>query len=119
MCDTINSESMNNDAQSPCPIERDEAFHRVSDVLKCKWALGVVDALSSGPARPSEIKRARPGLTDKVLTERLRMLEGYGLVEREVFAEVPPRVEYRLTPAGERLREAITALERVFEDHEG
>jgi len=96
-------------------LDRTEAFHRVSDVLKCKWALAVIDAAGNGAARPTEIKKAHPGLSDKVLGERLKMLTEFGLLERKAFAEVPPRVEYTLTSAGERLRDALGGLESVFE----
>lgn len=106
--------SMDHATQNGAPIDRAEAFHRVSDVLKCKWALAVIDAAGKGAARPSEIKRAHPGLSDKVLGERLKMLTAYGLLERTAFAEVPPRVEYALTPAGEQLLAAIGGLETVF-----
>jgi DNA-binding HxlR family transcriptional regulator len=80
--------------------DRAEAFHRISDVLRCKWALAVLDALDADVKRPSEIQRSLPGLTGKVLNDRLRRLEEFGLVSREVFAEVPPRVEYSLNDRG-------------------
>jgi DNA-binding HxlR family transcriptional regulator len=83
--------------------DRAEAFHRVGDVLRCKWTLAVLDELGRGVARPSEIQRALPGLTPKVLNDRLRKLERFGLLDRTVFAEVPPRVEYRLNHRGREL----------------
>ena len=51
-----------------------------------------------------------PGISQKMLTEQLRELEGHGLLTRTVFAEVPPRVEYAATPLGESLRPVITAI---------
>lgn len=85
------------------PPDRAEAHHRVTDVIRCKWTLAVLDHLAKGPARPSEIQRALPGLTSKVLSERLRKLEQFGLLNREAFAEVPPRVEYTLNERGKSL----------------
>ena len=83
--------------------DRAEAYHRVTDVIRCKWTLAVLNHLTRGPARPSEIQRALPGLTSKVLSERLRKLEQFGLIDRKAFAEVPPRVEYTLNERGKSL----------------
>ena len=83
--------------------DRAEAFHRVTDVIRCKWTLAIIDALDAGDRRPSEIRRRLPGLTDKVLADRLRRFEDFGLVHREAFAEVPPRVEYTLTSRGQEM----------------
>ncbi|GBD43094.1 putative HTH-type transcriptional regulator YtcD [bacterium HR40] len=84
-------------------------------VLGCKWSLHVLDCVRRGVARPGAMQRAVPGLSAKVLAERLRRLVAFGVLERQVFAEVPPRVEYRLTPFGQRfvdILERIAALER-------
>ncbi len=98
------------------PIDRAEAFHRVSDVLGCKWTLAVMTELQRGASRPSQIERALPGLTSKVLSDRLRKLEAFGLVSREAFAEVPPRVEYTLTPRGRELGELAQRLDALVSD---
>ncbi|GJM18315.1 MAG: HxlR family transcriptional regulator [Phycisphaeraceae bacterium] len=97
-------------------IDRAEAFHRVSDVLRCKWTLAVLDALGSGTSRPSQIERALPGLTSKVLNDRLRKLERFGLVTREAFAEVPPRVEYTPTPRGQELAALARTIGSFVDD---
>lgn len=97
-------------------IDRAEAYHRITDVLRCKWSLAVIDALEAGDKRPSEIQRRLPGLTSKVLSDRLRKLEGFGLVEREAFAEVPPRVEYTLNERGHAFAEVVRSV-GVFVDH--
>ena len=97
-------------------LDRSEAFHRVTDVLRCKWTLAVLAELGRGTRRPSEILRELPGLTSKVLNERLRKLESFSLVSREAFAEVPPRVEYRLTPRGESLAELAHSVESFVND---
>lgn len=89
--------------------EQSEAFHRVTDVLRCKWALAILDMLDE-PMRPTQIIDALPGLSSKVLNDRLRKLESFELITREVFPEVPPRVEYVLTASGRELRTVLAEL---------
>lgn len=97
-------------------LDRAEAYHRITDVLRCKWALAVLDALDEGVKRPSEIQRRLPGLTGKVLNERLRRLEGFGLVTREVYPEVPPRVEYALNDRGRELAVLVRQIGSFVDD---
>ena len=100
----------------PASPDRAEAFHRVTDVLRCKWTLAVLEELARGTSRPSEIQRALPGLTSKVLSERLRKLERFGLVSRTAYAEVPPRVEYALTERGQSMSELVTRVSQFVSD---
>lgn len=102
----------------PEAADRMEAFHRVSELLQCKWSIAVLDALARGTQRPSQIRDALPGLSDKVLADRLRKLERYGLITRRAFAEVPPRVEYTLTPRGHELAGLVERI-RDFADQWG
>src|SRR5690606_28083852 len=86
----------------------------VEDIIGCKWSLSVLALIARGVARPGAMRREVEGLTAKVLNERLRKLTRYGLIERKAFAEVPPRVEYRLTEFGKRFNrilDEIAALE--------
>jgi len=86
----------------------------VEDIVGCKWSLCVLELAGRGVHRPGEMARSYRGLSPKVLNERLRKLVRFGILERQVFAEVPPRVEYRLTPFGRRfgrLLDDIRALE--------
>jgi DNA-binding HxlR family transcriptional regulator len=78
------------------------AARMVEDVIGCKWSLTVLALLAQGVSRPGAMQRRVPGLTAKVLNERLRKLLRFGIIERHVFAEVPPRVEYSLTGFGRR-----------------
>ncbi|MDZ4812565.1 MAG: helix-turn-helix domain-containing protein [Pseudomonadota bacterium] len=87
----------------------------VEDIVGCKWSLTVLRLISTGVSRPGAMQRQVEGLTAKVLNERLRKLARFGIVEREVFAEVPPRVEYRLSAFGVRFNtvlDQIAALEQ-------
>lgn len=67
-------------------------------------------ALSDGPLRHGELVELIGGVSRKVLTQTLRRLQDHGLVERQVYAEAPPRVEYRLTELGDTLSEPIKSL---------
>jgi len=88
-----------------CRIVR-ETFARVGD----KWSLLVIAILSTGPQRFSVLKAATAGISQRMLTVTLRSLERDGLVRRTVFPEVPPRVEYALTPLGASMTGPVTAL---------
>lgn len=84
-----------------------------------KWTPLIVESLKDGPLRFSEVRAAVGGITPKVLTQTLRTLERDGLVARAVFAEVPVRVEYRLTPLGKSLLGPLDAIRRWAEGHAG
>lgn len=83
----------------------------VADALGKKWTLPLIGVLGNRPVnRFSEIADALDGVGAKALSDRLRDLQSLGLVSREVFAEVPTRVEYRLTHKGVSLRRALVPL---------
>lgn len=79
-------------------------------LLEGPWATLIVRELLPGARRFSELREALPGISPHTLTRRLRRFEQYGVVVREVFAEVPPRVEYSLTPLGHELRAVLEAM---------
>jgi DNA-binding HxlR family transcriptional regulator len=72
-------------------------------MLAEKWTLLIVAQLAEGPMRTAEIRRRVDGISEKMLIQTLRKLESYALVSRRSYPEVPPRVEYRLTPLGRSL----------------
>jgi DNA-binding HxlR family transcriptional regulator len=80
-----------------CPVQA------TSNVMAGKWKVLIVWHLSFGSKRFAEIRDILPGVTEKVLTAQLRQLERDGVIERLVTETVPPRVDYRLSPAGEEL----------------
>lgn len=87
-----------------CPIRG------VLDKLGDKWSMLVILELSGGEQRFSELRRHIPDISQKMLTQTLRILQRDGLVEREVFPTVPPAVSYRLSGLGESLLEPFGAL---------
>lgn len=79
------------------------AYLQLEDVVGCKWSVSVLRAVAAGVSRPGALERHVQGISTKVLSERLRKLTLYGLLTKHVFAEVPPRTEYSLTPNGQKL----------------
>jgi DNA-binding HxlR family transcriptional regulator len=79
-------------------------------VIGGRWKASILYRLFQGVKRFSELHRGMKGVTQKVLTQHLRELERDGIVQRTVYPQVPPRVDYRLTPLGETLRPVIEAL---------
>ncbi|WP_217189437.1 winged helix-turn-helix transcriptional regulator [Streptomyces buecherae] len=80
-----------------------------SDVAN-KWALLIIEALGDGTLRFSALRDEVEGISHKMLTQNLRMLERYGLVDRTVHPTVPPRVEYALTEPGRALRATVDGM---------
>lgn len=80
------------------------------EIIAEKWAVIVLFALSLEPQRPGDLAELIGGISRKVLTQTLRRLQAYGLVERHAYAESPPRVEYSLTALGSTLVEPIKVL---------
>jgi DNA-binding HxlR family transcriptional regulator len=85
-------------------------YHEAVELIGKRWAGAIVDALLPAPRRFSEIAQAIPQISDRLLSMRLRELEAYGIVERQVFDGSPVRVEYALTEMGCALEPAIRAL---------
>jgi len=95
---------------------RDCPSRVVLDRIGDRWTALIVGVLDDGPRRFNEIRDAM-GITPTVLTETLRALERDGLVVRRAYAEIPPRVEYELTPLGLTLREPLAAIRNWAEAH--
>jgi DNA-binding HxlR family transcriptional regulator len=85
-------------------------FHAAIELIGKRWTGAIVSALTGGPLRFGELAKAVPGLSDRLLSRRLRELEREGLVEREVEPGSPVRVTYSLTEAGADLGPAIAEL---------
>lgn len=87
------------------------------DVIGGKWKVLILWELNERTCRFGELRRALPGVTEKVLASHLRELEEDGIVRREAHEEVPPRVEYSLTPLGLSLNEALGPLGAWGREH--
>lgn len=83
---------------------------RLLQHLMSKWGVLVMSRLSDGTMRWAELRRSIDGISEKMLIQTLRELEGDGLVRREAHPEVPPRVEYSLTAKGEEAASHIVPL---------
>jgi DNA-binding HxlR family transcriptional regulator len=97
-----------------CPVEATLA------VIGGKWkAVLIFHMMDDGPQRFAELRRKTRGISDRILSRQLRELESDGIVHREVFAEVPPRVEYSLTEYGQSLRPVTEAMCQWGKRHMG
>ena len=83
-----------------------------------RWNMLIVRDLLTGTKRFGELKKSLTGISQKVLTQHLRLMEENGLVHREVFAEVPPRVEYSLTELGRSLKTIHNAMFQWGEEYQ-
>jgi DNA-binding HxlR family transcriptional regulator len=99
--------------RAPLTVRERSEYHSLEDVIGCKWSAGVVGAIHRGVQRPGELERFIPGISTKVLNERLRKLLAYGLISRTEHAGLPARVEYALTPAGEKLAVIIEQIREL------
>ncbi|KQP72778.1 HxlR family transcriptional regulator [Microbacterium sp. Leaf288] len=99
------------------PYDRNCPTRRVLDRIGDRWTVLVVGSLSEGPLRYSELRARVDGISQKMLTQTLRGLERDGLVTRTITPQIPPRVDYELTAAGQSLREPLHALEVWATEH--
>ena len=83
------------------------AINMVIEIIGGKWKVLILWNLNEGGRRFNELKRALPGITQKMLTQQLRELEQHGLVSRTVYEEMPPRVEYTTTALGKKLQPTL------------
>lgn len=83
-----------------------------ANIIGGQWALVICSWLMNGKLRFGELKKHLPNITERMLTLQLRKLEADKIVKRTIYAEVPPRVEYELTPIGYELRSIINELEK-------
>ena len=91
---------------SECPV------CRCAEIISGKWTLLVIRDLADGSRRFCELERSLEGISPRTLSLRLRALEEHGIVARKTYPEVPPRVEYALTPKGEALVPLIEDMRR-------
>lgn len=93
------------------------AYRRLEDVVGCKWSAAVLAAVGRGVTRPGQLERFIPGISTKVLNERLRRLTDYGLLTRRESPGRVRRVDYDLTSTGRRLSKLIEQIRDLDEAH--
>ena len=98
-------------------FERGSRSRCALELIADKWAVLIVYALSRGIMRHNQLHREIEGISQKMLTKTLRRLERDGVIGREVYPVVPPRVEYSLTPLGETLMRILAELCAWAEEH--
>ena len=98
-------------AYQNCPISK------ISKVLQGKWSMLIIYVLSEGTLRFSEIHHRLPHITEANLTKDLRMLELYGVIHREVYPVVPPKVEYSLTDMGKDFLPILDSINKWAEKY--
>ncbi|ODC04766.1 HxlR family transcriptional regulator [Terasakiispira papahanaumokuakeensis] len=101
-------------AQDPCPMVS------FVQIISGKWAIPILYRLivTANPIRFSELQRAVHPITQKELTKQLRLFEQRHLVTRRVYPEVPPRVEYQITPLGQSLKPTLDSLADWMRQHQ-
>ncbi len=85
----------------------------VETIYGCKWSLTVYQLLANGINRPGEMVRSVEGLSTKVLNECLKRNVEFGILDKQMFNELPPRVEYQVTPFGEKFLLILEQLENL------
>ncbi|MCX4763289.1 helix-turn-helix transcriptional regulator [Streptomyces sp. NBC_01275] len=104
----------------PCsrvPVEHADFIRQVLDRIGDKWTLMVVASLHGGLMRYKDLQSSIPGISQRMLSRTLAQLHQDGLVTRTAYAEVPPRVEYALTPLGASLNDVVASLIDWAADH--
>ena len=102
--ETMESAQSNHVNDTICPVAR------TAEIISGKWTLLIIRDLASGVKRFNQLERSLQGISPKTLSERLRSLEEEGIITRQMFAEVPPRVEYSLTEKGQDLIHVIESM---------
>lgn len=94
-----------------CPIDT------TLKMLGCRWKVLIIKELLGGTKRFGELKKSVTGITQKVLTSKLREMEELGLLERKIYPQIPPKVEYTLTDIGYSLRPVLESLKEWGKDY--
>ncbi|PWT72106.1 MAG: transcriptional regulator [Bacteroidetes bacterium] len=97
-----------NDRKIPIPLNC--GLDLIAEVLYGKWKVRLLYFIHQGNKRPSQLKRAIPDASQRVLTMQLKELEGHELIEKTIYPQMPPKVEYTLTPLGKSIMPVLLAL---------
>ena len=94
-------------------MNKPSVHQMVESIIGCKWSLTVLSLVRNGIRRPGEMEHAIDGLSGKVLNERLAKLVRFGILDKQSFPEIPPRVEYHMTPFGNRFTRLIDEVDQL------
>jgi len=94
-----------------CPVEA------TLEVISGRWKVLIIQQLLAGAKRFNQLQRELPGVTHRTLAKQLREMADDGLIERRDYGEIPPRVEYRLSPLGLTLKDILMAMHAWAEKH--
>jgi DNA-binding HxlR family transcriptional regulator len=100
------------------PIELNCGLDLVREVLYGKWKFHLLYFIAEGVNRPGQLQKKIPGATRRVLNVQLNQMEKHGLISRKIYPELPPKVEYKLTPLGQTVLPLITALGQWGDTHQ-
>ena len=100
----------------PRKLAPQSSARMVETIYGCKWSLTVYQLLANGVNRPGEMVRSVEGLSTKVLNQCLKRNVDFGILKKQVYHELPPRVEYEVTPFGERFLSVLEQIEALQED---
>ena len=95
------------------PKEPSKTARGIEDIIGCKWSLVVLDLVEQGINRPGVMTKSVKGLSTKVLNQRLSKMLRYKILSKKSYAEVPPRVEYFLTPYGQHFMGIIRSIQQL------
>jgi len=107
---------MESEAPSKSPLE---AYNRIVQILGCKWSLAILDAIDRGIVRPGRIEKELSGISPKVLHQCMNRLSRDRIIEKSIYPEVPPRVEYKITSMGQHFLALINNARAIAQDWQG
>ncbi|WP_315081803.1 helix-turn-helix domain-containing protein [uncultured Clostridium sp.] len=97
---------------------KDCSFAKVQKIVSGKWNMLIIYLLNEKTHRFGELHRKLPEMTQATLSKQLKSLEGYGIVHRNVFNQIPPKVEYSLTEIGEKFLPVLDSLKKWSKEYE-
>lgn len=103
--------NMNDERFGKCP------FYTTQRLIQGKWSILILHHLSEGPTRFNKLQRKLPKMTHTTLSNQLKQLESGGLIERKVYGEVPPRMEYSLTDIGKAFQPVLDSIQEFGREY--
>lgn len=99
------------------PVPTECGLHLTKEILGGKWKMSLIYAIDSDIKRPSQLEKAFPALTKRVLSKQLKELEAHGVIRKKIFPQLPPKVEYSLTALGKSLLPIIDMMDNWGNEH--